>query len=61
MMTGEMDNDGIFKLSLVDQGDNVTELVYLPVAYITWIPFVILMPILFANMLVRHAVLCNSF
>ena len=53
MTTGELDYDGIFRLGLDDGNDGATELRYLPVAYILFIPFVILMPVLFANMLVR--------
>ena len=53
MMTGEIDNDGIFRLSF-DSQNNESELAYLPLAYITWIAFVILIPVLFANMLVRQ-------
>ena len=53
MTTGEMDYDGIFRHSLsADDNSTVTELPFAPVAYILWIPFVILIPVLFANMLV---------
>ena len=53
MATGEMDYDGIFRHSLSVEGNStVMELPFAPVAYILWIPFVILIPVLFANMLV---------
>ena len=53
MTTGEVDDDAIFRLDPAGGSDNVaSELPFLPVAYIVWIPFVIIMPLLFANMLV---------
>ena len=53
MTTGEMDYDGIFHLNLDSDSNDTNELPFAPIAYILWIPFVILMPVLFANMLVR--------
>ena len=52
MTTGELDYDGIFRLNSAGESDDASELAFLPVAYILWIPFVIVMPLLFANLLV---------
>ena len=54
MTAGEINYDGIFRLSLSEEGNEERELAFLPVAYIIWIPFIIIMPILFANMLVSY-------
>ena len=52
MTTGELDYDEIFHLNPAGERENVPELAFLPVAYILWIPFVIVMPLLFVNLLV---------
>ena len=46
--TGELDYDTLF---------NEANLLYSPMAYILFISFVVLMPILFSNLLVREATL----
>ena len=52
MITGELDFDGIFFNSQQDaeEGNN---LFYPQVAYALWILFIVLMPILLSNLLVR--------
>ena len=52
MATGDVGYDDIFRLDPAEANNTATELPFLPVAYIVWIPFVIVMPLLFANMLV---------
>ena len=61
MTTGEMDYDGIFHLNLDRDGNDAEELPYVPIAYILWIPFVILMPVLYANMLVWLIIISIPF
>ena len=52
MTAGEINYDEMFHLSFSEQGNGERELAFLPIAYIMLIPFMIIMPILFLNMLV---------
>ena len=54
MTTGELDYDDIFRLNPAGDSEDAQELAFLPTAYILWIPFVIIMPVLFANLLVHR-------
>ena len=49
MTTGEFEFDTLFQQG----GDNTEDVPYLPVSVILWIIFIILMPILLTNLLVR--------
>ena len=51
MTTGEFDFDGIFFNSQEDAEEH-RELYYPQIAYILWIVFIILMPIILTNLLV---------
>ena len=51
MTTGEFDFDGIFFNSQEDAEDG-NDLFYPQIAYILWIVFIILMPIILTNLLV---------
>ena len=53
MTTGECDLDAIFRQDPSGEGDDADEIPFLYVAVILWIVFVILMPIILTNMLVR--------
>jgi len=52
MTTGEFDFDGIFFNSQEDAEDG-NDLFYPEIAYILWIVFIILMPIILTNLLVN--------
>ena len=52
MTTGEFDFDGIFFNSQEDAEEG-QDLFYPEVAYILWIVFIILMPVILTNLLVR--------
>ena len=52
MTTGEFDFDGIF----FNTDENNLTLFYPQIAYILWIVFIILMPIILTNLLVRMCV-----
>lgn len=53
MMTGEMDYEDIFRQSSGGTVDQVPELPFLAISYVLWILFLILMPVLLSNMLVK--------
>ena len=57
MTTGELDFDGIFFNSQEDaeEGNN---LFYPHIAYFLWIVFIVLMPIVLTNLLVKKLRLC---
>ena len=58
MTTGELDFDGIFFNSQED-ADEGNNLFYPQIAYFLWIVFIILMPIILSNLLVRqYRMLC---
>ena len=58
MTTGEFDYDSIFRQNPTGESDNAEEIPFPPISFILWIVFVIIMPVLLTNMLVRH---CNSY
>ena len=53
MTTGEFDFDSIFRQDPTGEKDGAEEIPFPTISYILWIVFVILMPILLTNMLVR--------
>ena len=53
MTTGEFDFDSIFRQDPSGEGDDADEILFPRVAVILWMVFVILMPIILTNMLVR--------
>jgi len=53
MTTGEFDFDSIFRQAPNGESDTEQEIPFLPVSFTLWIIFVIIMPILLINMLVR--------
>ena len=52
MTAGEFDFNSIFRQDPTGHSDDAEEIPFPPISYIMWIVFVILMPILLANMLV---------
>jgi hypothetical protein len=56
MTTGEFDFDSIFRQDPVGESDDAEEIPFPQISYILWIVFVILMPVLLTNMLVRWLV-----
>ena len=52
MTTGSFEFDNTFRRDSSGESDSEEELPYLPITYIIWIIFVILMPVLFNNLLV---------
>ena len=59
MTTGELGFDDIFRLDYSTDPGDVVEIAYLPISVILWIAFIVLMPILLTNMLVRNQ--CTTF
>ena len=57
MTTGEFDFDGIF-FNSQDDAEDGNDLFYPEIAYILWIVFIILMPIILTNLLVG---ICSRF
>jgi len=55
MTTGEFDYDTLFRVDSTGGSDKLHEIVYPPISYIMWIAFIVLMPIVLMNMLVRKA------
>ena len=56
MTTGEFEYDGIFRQfpgGIMEGSGVVEEIPFPPVSYILWIVFIVLMPILLMNLLVR--------
>ena len=56
MTAGNFEYYDIFRRDASGERDNEKELTYLPVVYILWIVFIILMPILLNNLLVLELV-----
>ena len=54
MTTGEFEYDAIFRQFPGGTTDDITEIPFLPVSYLLWIVFLVLMPILLTNLLVSH-------
>lgn len=54
MTTGEFEFDGIFRQVPGGLGMNFPEIEFVPISFILWIIFLILMPILLMNLLVCH-------
>ena len=54
MTSGEMDYEDIFRFqeNPTDNSDAIGEISHVAMSHILWVVFVILMPILFANLLV---------
>ncbi len=53
MTTGELDYDGIFRLDPSGGSDGEQEIAFPPVSFILWILFIVIMPVILTNMLVR--------
>lgn len=53
MTSGDYDFDSFFHFSPSGDSDDQEDVPFLPVAIVIWILFIILMPILLINMLVR--------
>ena len=53
MTTGELDYDAIFRLDPAGESDDLQEIEYPPISYVIWILFLVVMPVIFTNMLVR--------
>ncbi len=54
MTTGEFEFDTIFRQDPAGESDDAEEIPFRTISYILWIVFVIIMPILLTNMLVRY-------
>ena len=52
MTTGEFEFDGIFRQVPGGLGMNFPEIEFVPISFVLWILFLILMPILLMNLLV---------
>ena len=52
MLTGEMDYEGIFRQSSDGSEEQISALPFPEIAYVLWIIFLIIMPILLSNLLV---------
>ena len=63
MTTGEFEYDSIFRQFPGGAGDDdiTREIPFPPLSYILWIIFLIMMPILLTNLLVRLIVCLGSF
>ena len=53
MTTGELDFDSLFRLRPDGTSENVVEIPFFEVSILLWIFFLIMMPILLSNLLVR--------
>ncbi len=52
MSTGEVDFDGVFRLSPSGESGGADELFFPAISYIVWILFIFFMPVVLINMLV---------
>ena len=59
MTTGDFSFDTIFRKSPSGDSENTEEIMFPAIAYLLWIIFLIVMPILFINLLVR-SLTCNG-
>ena len=54
MTIGNFDYDNTFRRDLSGENDSQEELPFLPIVYVLWIFFIVLMPVLLNNLLVRN-------
>ncbi len=61
MTTGELDYDAIFRLDPSGGSDDAQEIAFPPISFILWILFIVLMPVILTNMLVRTLTIFHEF